>query len=193
MTTTLAPLEAAWNQLTEVADAVSPDFYDHPTPCADWSVAQVLEHATLDQLIWAAVVTGQPGPDGDAFAPTGTFASSPAELVAPAVRAALDAWRVVEPEARAVATPLPQGEMPLAVAVRACALDAAVHAWDIAVGIGRPSPLTPDLASELLPVARGFVEPLRAYGVFAAALEPVPGDDTASELLRYLGRDPHWA
>jgi hypothetical protein len=36
------------------------------------------------------------------------------------------------------------------------------------------------------------VEPLRQYGAYAAALAPEAGDDAAAELLRYLGRDPHW-
>ncbi len=38
-----------------------------------------------------------------------------------------------------------------------------------------------------------MVEPLRAYGAYAAALPPRPADDSAAELLRYLGRDPQWS
>ena len=53
-------------------------------------------------------------------------------------------------------------------------------------------PLSPHLAAELLPVARGFVGPLRSYGVFAEALPSQPDDDEASTLLRFVGRDPHW-
>jgi hypothetical protein len=39
-------------------------------------------------------------------------------------------------------------------------------------------------------VLRDIVEPLRQYGVYPPALAPEPGDDAASDLLRYLGRDP---
>ncbi|MEU4222222.1 TIGR03086 family protein, partial [Actinoplanes sp. NPDC026623] len=74
----------------------------------------------------------------------------------------------------------------------AAALDAAVHAWDIAVATGRPSPLDEDLAAGLLPVAHAIVEPLRRYGVYAAALEPSGAEGAPAQLLRYLGRDPHW-
>jgi hypothetical protein len=44
-----------------------------------------------------------------------------------------------------------------------------------------------------MPGATAIVEPLRTYGVYAAALAPEPGDDAAATLLRYLGRDPSWA
>jgi hypothetical protein len=77
------------------------------------------------------------------------------------------------------------------VAVGAAALDAAVHAWDIAKASGRPSPLTPELASALLPVAKELAEPLRGFA-YAAALEGPADDDVVSTLLRYLGRNPLW-
>jgi hypothetical protein len=48
----------------------------------------------------------------------------------------------------------------------------------------------------LRPVAEGIVEPLRAFGAYAPALEagdqPTPADD-AAVLLCYLGRRPDWA
>ena len=80
-----------------------------------------------------------------------------------------------------------------AAAAAAAALDAAIHAWDIAVATGQGSPLTPELARALTPVARSIVEPLRQYGAYAQALEPEPGADDAAVLLGYLGRRPAWA
>ena len=78
-------------------------------------------------------------------------------------------------------------------AAGAAALDAAIHAWDIAVATGQGSPLTPDLARALTPVAKSIVEPLRQYGVYAAEVEPGPDADDAAALLGYLGRSPAWA
>ena len=89
-------------------------------------------------------------------------------------------------------TPLPPADaMAPELAAAACALDAAIHAWDVAVATGRPSPLTGGLASQLDPAARATAEPLRGFA-YAAALPAQPGDDPAAALLRYLGRDPHW-
>jgi len=59
----------------------------------------------------------------------------------------------------------------------ACALDAAVHAWDIAMGTGQKSPLTAPLAGWLMTVATSIVEPLRGYGAYKAAIGPDAADD----------------
>lgn len=102
------------------------------------------------------------------------------------------AWATVGENAPDTPTPLPQGALPPWLGAGACALDAAVHAWDIAVATGQESPLTPGLARSLAKVATEIVEPLRQYGVHAAAGKPRPVDDDAAALLRYLGRDPRW-
>jgi uncharacterized protein (TIGR03086 family) len=163
-----------------------------PTPCEQWTVAQVLQHAAGDQLAYAAAITGDGGPAEDPFAPSGTLAGTPGELVEPALAASAAAFAAVDPDGT-TPTPLPQGALPAATAAGAAALDAGVHAWDIAVATGQPSPLDDELAAELLPVARAIVEPLRQHGAYAAALEPGPADSASAELVRYLGRDPRWS
>lgn len=80
--------------------------------------------------------------------------------------------------------------MPVWVAVGAAALDAAVHAWDIAVAVGAPTPISDDDARFLLSVAAEIVEPLRQYGVYAAAIGPQEG--ALPMLLGYLGRRADW-
>jgi uncharacterized protein (TIGR03086 family) len=111
--------------------------------------------------------------------------------VEPSLAASAAAFATIDPTGQ-TPTPLPQGALPAATASGAAALDAGVHAWDIAVATGQPAPLDDDLAAQLLPVARAIVEPLRQYGAYAPALEPGDNDSTTAELLRYLGRDPHW-
>jgi len=162
-----------------------------PTPCAEWNVTQVLQHAAGDQLGYAAAITGTGGPDYNPFAPSGTMTGSPAEFLEPTLAAATAAFTTVPVDAPSVPTPLPQGALPAPVAAGAAALDAAVHAWDIAKASGQPSPLTPELAEQLLPVARQLAEPLRGFA-YAPALEPAADDDAVATLLRYLGRNPLW-
>ncbi|MEV6134752.1 hypothetical protein AB0L63_01500 [Nocardia sp. NPDC051990] len=99
-------------------------------------------------------------------------------------------------------TPLPHGALPTSVAAVMCALDAAVHAWGIAIATGQPSPLNDELAAHLLTAARAanpapgggpeaeIVAPLRQWGVYAAIVDGEAGDTVVAELLRYLGRDP---
>lgn len=165
---------------------------DAPTPCSAWTVTQVLQHAAGDQLAWAAAIGVGAGPSENPFAPSGHLTGSVDGLLEPALAAARSAWAGVRPLDEAVPTPLPQGPFPASTAAGACALDAAVHAWDITVAVGQPGPLTDALAARLLPAAHAVVEPLRQYGAYAAALTPQPADGPAAELLRYLGRDPQW-
>ena len=162
-----------------------------PTPCAEWTVTQVLQHAVGDQLAWAAVLGVGTGPAENPFAPSGHIETGVDALIEPALAAARAAWAGVAADDGAVPTPLPQGRLSAQVAAGACALDAAVHAWDIAVALGRPGFLPNSLAEQLLPAARAVVEPLRPFA-YAAALPPQPADAPAAELLRYLGRDPQW-
>lgn len=189
----------AWTVLNEAHAAlrtsvgdVPADAWDLVTPCAEWNVTQVLQHAAGDQLAFASALTGGPGPAENPFAPSGKMDGSPEAMAEEAMKASANAWANVAEDAEEVTVPVPPGKLAAPVGVGACALDAGVHAWDIAIATGRPSPLTPRLARDLMPVAKAIVEPLRAYGAYAAALEPEAGDDDAAALLRYLGRRPDW-
>ncbi|MGW4525726.1 TIGR03086 family metal-binding protein [Amycolatopsis sp. NPDC004378] len=181
-------LSAAHDTLRAAAAGVTD--WSARTPCAQWNVTQVLQHAAGDQQGYAAFITGGPGPDFDPFSPSGSLKDAPSFLE-PKLTASAAAFATVLPDATAVPTPLPQGALPAAVAVGAAALDAAVHAWDIAVATGQESPLTPSMAAALLPVAKQLAEPLRGFA-YAPALEPASDDGPAAQLLRYLGRDPKW-
>jgi uncharacterized protein (TIGR03086 family) len=186
-----ALLTDSHDALRAAADGLAPGDLDRPTPCDKWTVTQVLQHAAGDQVGYAAAITGGPWPAEDPFAPSGNLDRDPRAVVDEALRASAAAWATVDRDADAVPNPLPQGPMPAWLAAGACALDAAVHAWDVAVATGRPSALTPETARPLLAVARQIVEPLRAWGAYAPALPADPADDVAA-LLAYLGRNPAW-
>ncbi|MGY2062332.1 TIGR03086 family metal-binding protein, partial [Nocardia gipuzkoensis] len=157
---------------------------------AEWNVTQVIQHAAGDQRAYARALGVGAGPEYDPFAPSGTIDGSAATLVATAVDEVAAAWGRVGDEVATVPTPLPHGELPTPVAAVMCGLDAAVHAWDIAVATGQRSPLTEELAEALLAAATGLVEPLRQWGAFAAVLDGTPEDTAVERLLRYLGRNP---
>lgn len=185
-------LDDAHAALRSAVAGVRDEQWAMPTPCSQWQVTQVLQHAAGDQVGYAGFLTGGPFPDEDPFAPSGRLTVPATALLERSLETSRRAFAGVAPDAEQVPTPLPQGALPPAAAVGACALDAAVHAWDIAVATGQSSPLTPALAAQLQPTAEAIVEPLRQYGAYAAALKATDGDDALATLLRYLGRDPHW-
>jgi uncharacterized protein (TIGR03086 family) len=175
--------------LRSVVGGVRSDQWERPTPCEKWTVTQVLQHAAGDQIGYAAAITGGPWPAEDPFDPSGTLDRDRVVFLDEALGASAAAYAAIDRDAADVPNPLPQGPMPAWLAAGAAALDAGVHAWDIAVATGQDSPLTPAMARQLLAVAVEIVEPLRAYGAYGPALETPPGDDVAA-LLSYLGRRP---
>ncbi|MEU9017953.1 TIGR03086 family metal-binding protein [Actinomadura sp. NPDC048394] len=183
-------LDTAHEALRSTVRGITATDLDRPTPCTEWTVAQVLQHATGDQLAYAASITGGPGPDFNPFTPSGVLDGEPLALLEPALTACAAAWATVDRDAAEAPVPLPPGSLAPWLGAGAAALDAAVHAWDIAVATGQEPPLTADLARELHKVATEIVEPLRGFGAFAAAID-APGDEVA-RLLHYLGRDPAW-
>ncbi|MGW5436024.1 TIGR03086 family metal-binding protein [Nocardia asteroides] len=202
-----AALETVWRDvvatsyaaLADVVAGVRVDQWDLPTPCAEWTVTQVVQHAAGDQLAYAAALGVGPGPTENPFAPSGAIDGEPSALVRDAVEQTAAAWSTVADTTPTVPTPLPHGELPTAVAATMAALDAAVHAWDIAIATGQPSPLTDDLATHLLTAARHIhpapgsgteaelLEPLRQWGAYAPAIE-APAPTPTQALLRHLGR-----
>ena len=190
--TAFTVLNEAHDALRSVVAGTAESDWKLPTPCSEWTAAQVLQHAAGDQLAFAAFITGGEGPSDTPFAPSGELAEAPLSIIETAISASAAAWATVDKEAAAVAVPVPPNEMSAEIGAAACALDAAVHAWDIAMATGRPSPLTPGMAGPLLETAKHFVEPLRSYGAYAAAVAGEQGDDEVAALLRYLGRDPRW-
>ncbi|MFD6452724.1 TIGR03086 family metal-binding protein [Nocardia sp. NPDC056541] len=202
-----AALETVWRDvvatsyraLGDVVAGIADDQWNLPTPCSDWTVTQVIQHAAGDQLAYAAALGVGPGPSYNPFDPSGEIDGSAAALVREAVDQTAAAWATVADETTTVPTPLPHGDLPTPVAATLAALDAAVHAWDIAIATGQPSPLTDDLSAHLLTAARTIhpapgsgtdaeiIEPLRQWGAYAAVVETAATTPTA-ELLHYLGR-----
>jgi uncharacterized protein (TIGR03086 family) len=178
--------------LRSAVAGVPADGWQRPTPCSEWNVTQVLQHAALDQEVWEAVVAGTETSGENPFAPSGQLGTEPLAYAEAALDASTQGWTAIDGDAGLVPTPLPQGAMAPAAAAGAAALDAAIHAWDIAVATGQRSPLTPELARALTPVAQSIVEPLRQYGAYAQALVSSAGADDDAVLLSYLGRRPDW-
>ncbi|MES5817576.1 TIGR03086 family metal-binding protein [Streptomyces sp. RG80] len=186
----LEVLTAAHGYLREVVAAVPAAAWGAPTPCSEWTARQVLNHARIDQQGYGLAITGG-RPDSDPFAPADALAADPSAELDEVLRMVADAYAGLPVDAAEVPTPL--GPMPLPAAAAAAAMDAAVHAWDIAVATGQDRPLTEELAEGIWPLAEQLVDHLRdSYRVFAPAIEIPDGSGRAEALLAFLGRDPQW-
>ncbi|MEU6258476.1 TIGR03086 family metal-binding protein [Streptomyces sp. NPDC047043] len=183
-------LTRAHAYLAEAVAGVPEPAWGAPTPCAEWTVRQVLNHARIDQQGYGLAITGG-RPDSDPFHPADALDGDPAAELDKVLRAVADAYAGLPADAEQVPTPL--GPLPPSLAAAAAAMDAAVHAWDIAAATGQDRPLSVELAEGIWPVAERLVDHLRdAYQVFAPARKVGQDYDRAEALLAFLGRDPHW-
>ncbi|MFI5995500.1 TIGR03086 family metal-binding protein [Streptomyces sp. NPDC051362] len=184
-------LTRAHTRLRDVAAGVPEGGWGAPTPCGEWTVRQVLNHARLDQQAYGAAVTGTGWPDSDAFQPSDEPVADATAALDKLLADVADVYAGLPADMEAVPTPL--GPLPLRVAAAAGAMDAGVHAWDIAVATGQRSPLDDELAGGIRLAADLLADHLRdAFGVFAAPRETPADAGPAASLLAFLGRDPYW-
>ena len=88
-------LDQARTLLRAAVAGVPADGWQRPTPCTEWTVAQVLQHAALDQGAWAAVISGTEPSGENPFAPTGEFGTEPLAYAEAALDASCPAWAAV--------------------------------------------------------------------------------------------------
>src|SRR5947209_19175249 len=100
-------LGAAHRALRVTVAGVPRGSWDQPTPCTEWTVTQVFQHAVGDQLGYASFLTGGPLPDEDPFAPSGRLDDDPNAIVDRALKLAAEAWAGVGDTAEEVRNPLP--------------------------------------------------------------------------------------
>lgn len=178
-------LATAAPRTVAVVRGIADDQLDLPTPCAEYTVRDLLNH------LFEVVVNFQ----GLAAKRPTTWADKPDHLgdgwrdrFEIETRRLIDAWS--EPASMEGVSPgmgLPQetvGGMAL--------LDLTVHGWDLAVATGQPYEPAPEAVDAL----RELVEQLgplpRKMGVFAEVVPTSPGLPDVHRLLAATGRDPAW-
>ncbi|MDR6978092.1 uncharacterized protein (TIGR03086 family) [Streptomyces sp. 3330] len=184
-------LTRAHAYLREVVAAVGDEQWGAATPCDAWTVRQVFHHARIDQQGYGLALTGG-RPGSDPFHPADALDGDPSAELAEVLDAVAEAYAGLPADTGQVPTPL--GPLPLPLAIGAAAMDAAVHAWDIAVATGQDRPLPAEAAEGIGPAAEHLVDRLRdSFKVFAPARETPDAHDRSATLLAFLGRDPHWS
>jgi uncharacterized protein (TIGR03086 family) len=184
-------LAEAHDYLRAVARGVPEGAWGNPTPCSEWTVRQVLNHARLDQQALVMQIVDTP-PTGDPFEPLDELGGDPVAELEEVLASATAAWESVGRDAGNVGTPF--GPVPAWLGTAAAAMDAGVHAWDIAQATGQNLPLTDELAAGLQIPADQFVEFIRTqFGKFGPAIEAADDAGSSAKLLAFMGRDPEWA
>lgn len=174
---------------------IAPADLARPTPCAAWTLADLLAHMTAQHHGFAAAARGDGGDpahwevrpaDGDALARYGEAAE---RVVA--------AFAAVDGPDRAFDLPEFSRDRTLRAerAVGFHLIDYVVHGWDVARSLDLPYVPEPDVLAVALPIAEAVPggEARKAPGgPFGPELPPAEGADPLDRILAVLGRRAGW-
>ncbi|MCB5181137.1 TIGR03086 family metal-binding protein [Streptomyces antimicrobicus] len=171
----------------ERVHAIRDDQWDAPTPCADWTVRDLVNHVTGEQrwvlpLLDEGLTVADVGDalDGDLL---GDDPVAAWDTAATAARAAFTAPGALD---RPVA--LSAGPTPGSAYCRELTCDCTVHTWDLSRAIGADERLPQALVELATEVVTPYAGDLAASGMFAPPVE-VPADaDAQTRLLGLTGR-----
>lgn len=168
-------------QLSGVRD----DLLDRPTPCARWSLADLLAHMedALDAFTEAA------GGRVEVHVPDGAVgAVGHVAVIQDKACALLGAWGGPSPGDVVIGDGDRGLDLGSPLLVATAALEVTVHGWDVGQGTGSPTALPDELARALLPVARAVVGRGDRGLRFASPVEVGAEAPYGVRLLAFLGR-----
>lgn len=183
----------------DVVAAVRHEHLALATPCAGWTLTDLLIHMTAQHHGFAASARGsgadlavwrtEPFTDAVAADPLGTYTAAAHDV--------LDAFAADGVEAAPFALPEfgPDVTVPGATAMGFHFVDYVVHSWDVAVTIDKPFTVPADVIAAALPIAMSVPDgEIRDAdnAPFARALTPSDADDDFDRILRHLGRKPEY-
>lgn len=176
----------------EVVAEVRPGDLERPTPCAGWTLADLLAHMTAQHLGFAAAAEGR-GADPDVWRerpdpdPVRAYAAA-----AERVTAAFTAEGVLD---RGFVLPQVGVDAPFPAlhAIGFHFIDYLVHGWDVARALGIAYEPAPDLAEAAWPIALAVPDGdyrERPGAAFAPSAPAAPEASRFDQILARLGRTP---
>jgi uncharacterized protein (TIGR03086 family) len=166
--------------------AVADKQWHDPTPCTDWDVRMLVNHVMVEQLWVPPLVDGATVAEIGSRLDGDQLGDDPVAAWDAAVEASLASFGADGALERNVS--LSSGEKPTAEYLGEMTVDALIHSWDLARGIGADETLDAELVAivyeQILPIA----EHLQETGMFAPPV-PVPDDaPLQTKLLGLFGR-----
>lgn len=176
-----------------IVDKVSPSQLALPTPCAGWTLADLLRHMVAHNNGFAGAVDGRPAEA--AVWEGGDLGDDPSRAFAESAQLVIEAFSADDIAERTLEV-FGFGRVPGHTALAMHFIDYLVHGWDVARAIGVDCHLDERLCSAVL--AMGERWPAGAptiWGPGAPFAHPVPVPDSAPadhRMLGFLGRSPTW-
>lgn len=170
---------------SDVLANVSADQLDLPTPCANWKVADLIDHLVGGQHWARSAVQGAEMTETGEGSAQGDYNA----IFAAAAQANLDAFNEDGALGRTVNPGF--GDMPAAALMGLSTTDTFTHAWDLAKATGQDTNLDADLATQLLEQSRVSIQDAfrSDEGNIFGPEQSAPADASpADQLAAFLGR-----
>ena len=183
----LTAAEAGWALLQHVLRAQRADDGSKPTPCAEFTVDELVDHLVVSlEAIGGAAGAPRRGP-----ADARTAEQAVEDRVASAAVPCFEAW-VAPPTTPTVS--LAGMDVPIAMPQSILPVEMLVHGWDLARALGLPFEPAEHLVLAVDELARSVIQPAyRGPGAgFAAEVDADPDASAFDRLLAFTGRDPSW-
>jgi uncharacterized protein (TIGR03086 family) len=166
------------------------------TPCAEWTLGDLLGHLVAQHRGFAAAAAPDPVEDLAAWR-VEPLGDDPAATYAAAAHAVLDAFAADGVLDRTLLLPEISStfRFPAAQAISFHFIDYVVHGWDVARALDVPFTPDPDLLEPALTVARAVPDGPRRKepgSMFQPGLSVPDGMPALDEVLARLGRSPSW-
>lgn len=168
--------------LKQVGAAITLEQLDGPSPCASFSVSDVLEHMTGLASGFAPAFRGEAPPSAD-----GVDGRGLGERFQVSMDALLGAVQSAGALERTIETP--SGPMPGAVFARLVAFDGLIHGWDLATSTSQAWNPPNNVVAEVDAFARQAITPAMRDGDTFADEKPVaPNASALDRLVAFSGR-----
>lgn len=168
--------------------AVNDDQWGDPTPCAEWSVRDLVNHVVGEELWTPPLLRGKTIEEVGSRFDGDVLGDEPREKARVATAEAAAIVDEIVPGGGRVH--LSYGDEDMGEYVRQLCADHLIHGWDLAAAIGGDMSMEPELVAE---VGAWFAERESMYRS-AGAIGPRPSSagDPQSELLAGFGRSSWW-
>lgn len=183
----LEQLDVVLPSLRRVVAGTRADQLTNPTPCAKWTVHDLINHLVGGGHVFAAGFRGETM--GDPDGPMPDLLGS--DHVAAFDRAIADFQSSVKtPGALDRDVPLPFATLPAPVALRLAAGDLLIHMWDLARATNQQPEAPADVITAADGFVRGFVQPeMRDGDTFADEKQAPPDASPLDRLAAFTGRE----
>jgi uncharacterized protein (TIGR03086 family) len=166
-------LRRALHQLSELLVDIHPESLSDPTPCAEWTVQDLVDHIVAAPEKFARIVRDQPI---DWSAPTPPAGRDPAGTFRSHTDDLLRAWDQHDGSAGPAGIDWQCAEL-------------AVHAWDLATALHRSTgELDPEVAERGLAFMQDNLTPNNRGAAFGPAQAPPGGADAYQRIAAFAGR-----